>query len=263
MKNLTGKTALITGASSGIGEAFAHELAKQGMNLVLTARSHQKLVSLASYLSKTYAIKTYVVAADLTDPKTPQYIYNFLQTNELGIDLLINNAGFGKWTHFLDENDQTYAQMLELNINAVVKLSHLLLPDMLTKGEGGIINVASTGAFQPCPYIAVYAASKAFVLSFSEALYGEYSKKGITVTALCPGNTETGFQKTANADTRSMASESAEAVAKLGLKAFMDDKNFIVTGVSNYFQSFIPRLLPRKKVINIVEKIMFKRINHL
>lgn len=261
MKHLKGKTALITGASSGIGEAFARELAKRGMNLVLTARSEEKLTTIAVEIATAYGVETHVFAGDLSEKQTPFELFQFTRKNNLAIDLLINNAGFGKWGHFLSENSSVYEDMLEVNINAVVKLTHLFLPPMLASGAGGIINVASTGAFQPCPYIATYAASKAFVLSFSEALYGEFYKKGITVTALCPGNTATRFQAVAGADTRDMYIEPAEKVAREGIEALIAGKNFKVNGTVNYLQSFIPKLLSRKTVISVVEKMMRKRIN--
>ncbi|GLU53132.1 SDR family NAD(P)-dependent oxidoreductase [Dyadobacter frigoris] len=261
MKNLKGKTAFVTGASSGIGLAFAHALAEMGMNIILTARSTEKLNQEANIISKKFRVKTYVVACDLSQKETPDKLYQFVRENQLSVDLLINNAGFGKWGNFLEETIPTYENMLEVNINAVVKLSHLFLPEMLAKGEGGIINVASTGAFQPCPYIATYAASKAFVLSFSEALYGEYYKRGITVTALCPGNTATGFQEVAGADTSKMYAESAETVAKEGIQAFIQGQNCKVNGMGNNLQSLIPKFLPRKMVIKIVEKMMNKRVN--
>lgn len=261
MKHLKGKTALITGASSGIGEAFAKELAKRGMNLVLTARSEEKLTRTASEIETTYGVKTHVIAGDLSEKQTPHEIFRLISKKNLSIDLLINNAGFGKWGNFLDENISVYEDMLEVNINAVVKLTHLFLPQMVASGSGGIINVASTGAFQPCPYIATYAASKAFVLSFSEALYGEFHKQGITVTALCPGNTATGFQETAGADTSNMYIESAEKVAIEGIEALIAGKNYKINGTANYLQSFIPRFVSRKNVIGIVEKMMNKRIN--
>lgn len=261
MKHLKGKTALITGASSGIGEAFARELAKRGMNLVLTARSEEKLTSIAYELTTTYGVKTHIIAGDLSEKQTPAELYQYVRKNNLIVDLLINNAGFGKWGNFLDESTAVYEDMLEVNINAVVKLTHLFLPQMVRSGSGGVINVASTGAFQPCPYIATYAASKAFVLSFSEALYGEFYRKGITVTALCPGNTATGFQDVAGADTSNMYIESAEKVAREGIEALIAGKNYKINGTINYLQSFIPKLMPRKNVITIVEKMMDKRIN--
>lgn len=261
MKAIKNKTALITGASSGIGEAFAYELAKQGSNLILTARSQDKLNFLADKISREYNVKVDVFAGDLLQKDTPSKLYSQIKQKGLSIDILINNAGFGKWTNFLDETPQQYEDMIEININALVKLCHLVLPDMLQKREGAIINVASTGALQPCPYVAVYCASKSFVLDFSEALYGEYSKKGITITALCPGNTTTGFQSVAKANTKGMPADTPNEVAKQGIKALLQNKSFKIVGKMNYVQSFLPRFLTRKAMINVVSGMMNSKVN--
>jgi short-subunit dehydrogenase len=261
MKTVKNKTALITGASSGIGEAFAYELAKQGANLILTARSADKLQILANKISKEYNVKVSVFTGDLSQKGTPQKLYNQIKQAGLSVDLLVNNAGFGKWVNFLDESMEGYDEMIEVNINALAKLCHLVLPEMLQKKDCGIINVASTGALQPCPYVATYCASKSFVLDFSEALYGEYSKKGVTITALCPGNTTTGFQSVAKANTKGMAADIPETVARQGISALLKNKSFKIVGTVNYLQSFLPRLLPRKVVIDIVSKMMNAKVN--
>lgn len=258
MKN---QTALITGASSGIGKAFARELAGKGFNLILTARSENKLEQVAAEIRKEYQVQALVISGDLSLLETPELIFRTVTEKGWEPDLLVNNAGFGKWSDFLDTSRETYDEMLLLNINALVKLTHLFIPAMLKKKTGGVINIASTGAFQPCPYIAVYCASKAFVLSFSEALYGEYHQKGITVTVVCPGNTDTGFQATAGANTGGMPSETPQKVAEEGLKAFFERKNYKINGTSNYLQSFLPRLLPRKTVIGIVRNMMRGRVS--
>lgn len=252
MKSIKGKTVLITGASSGIGKAFTFEAAKKGANLILTARSSQQLNDIATRITRQYNNKVQVIVADLSRKE------DIAKFNGVKTDLLINNAGIGKWANFLDE--ASYEEMLELNINALVKLTQLVLPGMLERGEGGVINIASTGAFQPCPYVAVYCASKAFVLSFSEALYGEYYHRGVTVTAVCPGNTATNFQVAAKADTKGMSVDTAEYVAQKGLEAFFKGKSYVITGRVNYLQSFLPRLLPRKSMINVVSGMMKKRV---
>lgn len=151
--------------------------------------------------------------------------------------------------------------MIELNITSVITLSQLVIPSMLLKKEGAIINVASTGAFQPCPYITTYCATKAFVLSFSEGLYGEFYKKGITVTALCPGNTATDFQSTAKANTKGMRSDTPETVAKAGIKAMLNGKNYTVVGIDNHITSLLPRFMTRKAIINLVAKMMSSKVN--
>ncbi|SFD99599.1 hypothetical protein SAMN05518672_10482 [Chitinophaga sp. CF118] len=260
MKSIKGKTVLITGASSGIGKAFAFEAAKQGANLILTARSIQKLQDIASQIMRRFGNTVHLFIADLSKKDAPADLYRQISEKGLKTDLLINNAGIGKWTNFLDESSASYEEMLELNINSLVKLTQLVIPGMLERGTGGVINIASTGALQPCPYVAVYCASKSFVLSFSEALYGEYYHRGITVTAVCPGNTATGFQAIAGADTKGMAADTPEYVAKKGLEAFLKGKSFKITGTVNYLQSFLPRLLPRKSVINVVSGMMKKRV---
>ncbi|SCY53180.1 hypothetical protein SAMN02927916_2446 [Flavobacterium anhuiense] len=261
MKTIKNKTALITGASSGIGEAFAYELAKQGANLILTARSKDKLDLLAKKIAAAYHVKVNVFEGDLLKKETPQQLYDNIKQAGLSIDLLVNNAGFGKWTNFLDQTMEEYEDMVEININALVKLSYLVLPDMIKKKDCGIINVASTGALQPCPYVAAYCASKSFVLNFSEALYGEYNHKGVTITALCPGNTTTGFQAVAKANTNGMAADTPETVAKQGIQALLKNKSFKIVGRMNYAQSFLPRFLTRKTMIKVVTGMMNSKVN--
>lgn len=255
-------TALITGASSGIGKAFAYELAKKGLNLVLTARSEDKLSEIVTDLKSKYKIDVLYLTADLSNPNSSQRIYDELTQKKIRIDLLINNAGFGKWNNFLDEDIQTYEQMIQLNVSSLVKLCQLFIPNMLKNKNGGIINIASTGALQPCPYIAVYCASKAFVLNFSESLYGEYLDKGIIVTGICPGNTITNFQETANANTKGMSYVSPEEVAKKSIDALLNKKNNKIIGLGNQFQALLPRLLPRKMIIKIVKNMMNKKVNN-
>lgn len=255
------KTALVTGASSGIGKAFVYELAQKNINLVITARSAGKLQQIAADVTAKYKVAVSIIIADLAELDGPDKIFNELKTLKLSVDLLINNAGIGKWSNFLDEAPDVYEKMINLNIQSLVKLSHLLLPDMLKKKNGGIINIASTGALQPCPYIAVYCASKAFVLSFSEALYGEFHDKGIKVTAICPGNTRTEFQTVANANSKGMTYDSAEKVAKESLDAMLKNQTTKIIGFNNFLQSFIPRLLPRKTVVGIVKNMMNAKVN--
>lgn len=255
------KNALITGASSGIGKAFAYKLAQMGVNLVLTARSENKLSQIANDLTTKFSVKVSYLVADLSDPSSGSKIYKELMHKNLSIDLLINNAGVGQWTNFIDEPMLSYQTTINLNITSLVSLTHLLLPEMLKNVNGGIINIASGAALQPGPYMAVYAASKAFVLSFSEALYGEYLDKGVTVTAICPGNTPTEFQAAANANTQGMPITTADQVAKESIKALLKRKNNKIVGTFNYIQSFAIRILPRKNVINVVKKMMNKRVN--
>ena len=257
MKSFRGATVLVTGASSGIGEAFARTLASRGANLILTARSEDKLRQIAKELSEKHAIQVNVFPGDLSCPDMPQQLWTQVQSASLSVDVLINNAGFGKCGDFLAYDYQSYQDMLHLNINALVGLTHLFLPSMLEKGDGGVINVASTAAFQPIPYLATYGATKAFVLSFSESLWGEYHEHGLTVIALCPGNTSTNFADVANADeTRMTRSEAPETVVEEGLRAFLKGRNYVIPGRSvNYLLAHLSRLLPRRRVIGITSDI--------
>lgn len=193
MTPYTGKTALITGASSGIGAAFARTLAAQGTHLLLVARSEDKLRDLATTLATQHTIRADVLTADLSRPDAGQELFAATQHLGLPIDILINNAGFGTHGPFDSLDAEREQQEIMLNVAAVVDLTHRFLPAMLARGSGSIINVASTAAFQPIPYMAVYGASKTFALSFSEALWAEYRSKGIRVLALCPGPTRTDF----------------------------------------------------------------------
>jgi uncharacterized protein len=261
MTTFSYQTALITGASSGIGKAFAYELAKKGIkNLILTARSEDKLIEISTDIKKKYKTNIQYISTDLTDITSCQKIYDNLSKQNIFVDLVINNAGFGKWTNFLDQPLNVYQEMITLNINSLVMLNHLFLPKMLQNNKGGIINIASTGALQPCPYIAVYCASKAFVLNFSESLHGEYKDKGIVVTAICPGNTQTNFQKTADANTKGMSYVSPEEVAHQSITALLKQKNNKIIGLNNQLQSLLPRILPRKMIINIVKNMMRKKV---
>ncbi len=259
-KVFEGATILVTGASSGIGEAFARNLAMKGANLILAARSEDKLARIADELREKYRVSVHVFPVDLILPNAPQQLFERIKAGGLTVDVLVNNAGFGKWAHFLGESLDTYDQMLSLNIDALVKLTYLCVPDMLARGKGGVINVASTAAFQPAPYIAVYSASKAFVLSFTEALAGEYREHGIRFLALCPGVTDTNFNAIANTNTAGMSSAAPEDVAEAGLSAFMKGKSYHVHGLANYLTSLLPRVLPRAVVIKIVADMFKNRI---
>lgn len=260
MKSLKGKTALITGASTGIGEAFAHELASRGCNLIITARTTHRLEEIAAKVKALYKVKVTVFTADLFDPGAAHYIFDSCQKEGLQVDILVNNAGFGKFTDFLDETMQTYEEMMQINMVVLMQLSHLFLPQMLKKADGGIINIASTGAFQPCPFVALYCATKAFVLSFSEALYGEYINKGIVVTAVCPGNTQTDFFKVANAGTKDMRFDTTAKVAKEGVDAFLAKKNYKVIGFKNYLSSLSSRFFTRRMVLMSAAGMFKKRV---
>jgi len=256
----TNKTAWVTGASSGIGEAFAHLLAEQGYDLVLTARSEETLQQLAAGLSARHGVRAWALPGDLSLPSSAERLNQKLRELGLSVHLLVNNAGFGKWAPFLEQPLAVYEEMIALNMTALTELCYRVLPDMVAARSGGIINIASTGAYQPCPYIAVYCATKAYVLSLSEALTGEFATQGIRITAVSPGNTATGFQAAADADTTGMPVHSARYVAEAGYKAWLQGKPSTVVGTGNYLTSLAPRLLPRKTIIGIAGNMMRKRV---
>ncbi|RUS94356.1 hypothetical protein DSM107003_38890 [Trichormus variabilis SAG 1403-4b] len=180
-------TALVTGASGGIGKAFAEELAARQTNLVLIARSAEKLEEIATQLQQKHNVKVEIIAKDLTDPNATNDVFDLIKAKGLTIDLLINNAGFGDYGDFAERDGQRQLNMIQLNIMALVDLTHKFLPLMRERRSGSIINVSSIAGFQPMPYLSVYAATKAFVLSFSEALWAENRDYGVRVLVVCPG----------------------------------------------------------------------------
>jgi short-subunit dehydrogenase len=253
MQNYEGSTVLITGASSGIGKEFAINLAAKGANLIITARSEAELIKLAQTLKSQYPnIWIKVITGDLSKAGEAMKLYSSIVEMGLSVDYLINNAGFGKWSEFLYEKMDTYNDMLMLNINSLMELCYLCLPNMIKKNNGGIINVASTAAFQSMPYQAVYGASKAFVLNFSESLSGELLNTNIHVMALCPGATESNFMANANADTTGMVSASANSVVKSALKAYGKGGIYFVPGKMNYINSLVSRFVTRLMTVKIV-----------
>jgi len=251
MKSFKGKTALITGASSGIGKAFAEALVKRGAKVIITARSEAGLNAVADELRAAKAPGVEVIALDLAVPGAGAKLAEAVKARGLEVDLLVNNAGFGKWGDFLSVDPAVDAEMVQLNITALVDLSHAFLPAMLARGDGGIINVASTAAFAPIPYAAVYSATKAFVLSFSEALFGECEGRGVHVLALCPGATQSNFAAVASGasglTTPNM--DTAAFVAEAGLRAFLGRRTFLITGKGNGRITVLTRLLSRKRVV--------------
>jgi uncharacterized protein len=254
MKQLKGKTALVTGASSGIGLAMARSLAARGMHLILTARSENKLNEIANDLKKQ-GVNVQVFRSDLSQKGATERLFEQVNKEGLHVDLLINNAGWGKWGEFLEFNREQYDEMLQLNINALTELCHLFIPDMLKQGEGGIINVGSTGSFVPVPFAAVYSASKAYVLSFTEALQGEYGGRGLSFMTLCPGGTESNFAAVAGSDLNlksNSVKDTPEFVAETGLEAFVKGDLYVITGNQNKRMALLPRLLSRKSVLKLV-----------
>lgn len=243
--------ALITGASSGIGAEFARRLAAHGMHLVLTARRKELLEKLADELHTRHGTKTEIIIGDLTDPAEPQRLCDAIAAKGIQIELLINNAGFG-WVSTVDEAEVSrMKQLVQLNIASVTELTFLHLPAMLLRGHGGIINVSSVAAFQPVAYMPVYAASKAFVLHFSEALWAECRDRGVTITALCPGTTQTDFFDVANVPgwLKKHEFSTPEQVVKSALKALERRKQIAIPGWRNRLIAFSVRLARRKMVV--------------
>lgn len=261
MYNYAGKTALITGASSGIGEAFAHILAARGMHLVLVARSADKLRARAQALSEQHGIRADVIPADLCRAGAAQEVHQ--QTQEVGVavDLLVNNAGFGTYGHFDTLAPEREHEEIMLNITALVDLTHAFVPAMAERKAGGIINVASIAAFQAVPYQAVYGASKAFVLSFSLALWAEYRKLGVRVVALCPGPTATNFFTILGADEVPMLSKmhTPEAVVMAGLRALERGRPYAVEGRRNAIGAQLTHMTPLALTARVFERVMRPR----
>jgi short-subunit dehydrogenase len=253
----TGTTALITGASGGIGEQFARQLSARGVNLVLVARREPQLRALAGELEAASGVSATVVVADLSIGAAPQDIVRRLDGLGIEIDLLINNAGVGSLSRFLDEDINAVLSEIQLNCVSLVSLTGRLLPDMLARGHGGVINVASTAAFQPIPTMAVYAASKAFVLAFSEALWAETHHSGVRVLALCPGPTQTQFFTTA-ADGQQFLTrgrQTPDAVAATALSAFESGHQpSVIPGLANRLLSTGYRFLPRTAMLRMAER---------
>lgn len=241
-------TTLVTGASSGIGEQFALQLGRRGHNLVLTARSEGRLHDLAGRVrAENPGIDVEVIAADLAEPGSAAALTAELATRGVGVDMLINNAGFGSHNPVAEEDPDNLAREIQLNCSSLVDLTARLLPAMLDRDRGGVLNVASTAAFQPLTTMAVYGATKAFVLSFTEALWAETRTSGVRVMALCPGATETGFFAAAgDKEFLTKGRQSADHVAEFGLRAFFNGRGpTAIPGVVNKLGATGYRFVPR------------------
>ena len=253
----SGKWALVTGASAGIGVALAKELAAGGTNLVLTARRKDRLEELAATLRADHKVKAEVFVADLADPLAPEKIFAFTKEKGIEIDLLINNAGFGRYGELPSVEKQLLLDMVQVNCLAVVHLTRLYLPEMIARRRGYVLILASTASFQAVPYISTYAATKAFDLLLAEGLAEEMKPHGIRVCALCPGSTESEFHVVAKQDKFIRKMESAEKVAHTGLKALAAGKSYVISGLGNYLGAHGERLVPRRFVTKIAAG-MFK-----
>jgi uncharacterized protein len=252
------ETVLITGASSGIGLELAKLFAADGSALVLVARSREKLEQLAQSLRGSHHVDVRLLVQDLADSQAPDQIAADLSRDGTAVDVLVNNAGFGLGGTFAELDLQRQIDMIQVNVAALVKLTGLLLPGMLERRRGGVLNVASTAAFQPGPHLAVYFASKAFVLSFSEALHEELAGSGVTVTCLAPGPTATGFAEQANLESSLLFRRNvmdAGAVARAGHQAFRRGQALVVPGLMNKLTAFSVRLGPRSLVRKIAGRL--------
>ncbi len=253
------QTALITGASSGIGKALAHELASRGCNLILTARNVPRLQEVAQEIEKKYTVQVTIISCDLLKPHAAASLYKEISAKQLSVDILINNAGFGLYGAFAQSQIEHDIEMIQVNITALTELTSLVLPSMKKQGHGRIMQVASTAAFQSGPYMAVYFATKAYVLSFAEALSSELAGTGISVTALCPGPTETGFESRAASSGIPIFKSSVMSpalVAKKGVDALLSGKSIIVPGTKNSLLIFLNRLVPRWLVRKVMKQIL-------
>lgn len=254
------KTVLITGASNGFGMEFAKLFAKDGYNLALVARSGDRLKKLGYGLQDEYGLdKVYIITSDLSRPESPQEIYNELKKAGVQVDVLVNNAGIGLHGFFHETDIEKELEIIQLNITSLTHLTKLFLRDMKARNEGKILNLGSVVSFMPSPLMAVYGATKAYVLSFSEALANELKDTNITVTALCPGASNTYFFKRADAEHTRAAngplSEPAE-VARDGYEALMKGETKIVSGLMNKMQTGATNVLPDSAMASTMRYMM-------
>jgi uncharacterized protein len=253
---MSAETVLLTGASSGIGLELAKLFAADRSNLILVARSADKLEALAEQLRRQHGIDVRVISKDLAAPDAPQQIFETLAQASVAVDVVVNNAGFGYRGACADLPLQRQLEMVQVNVAALTALTRLFLPGMLERNRGGILNVGSTAGFQPGPYMAVYYATKAYVLHFTEALAAEVRRSNLKVTCLAPGPTHTRFAAAANMSAARLfrlGAMSAEAVAKAGHRAFRRGKVIVVPGLRNKLVAFSVRLSPRFMVARISE----------
>jgi len=262
VRDYQGKTAVVTGASSGIGVEFAKRLAERGANLVLVARRKERLQTVAKEIKAEHKVNIEIVVADLSENDAAEKLFKSLQRKKIQVDVLINNAGFGTMGEFKNSSLEKFTEEIQLNISTLVQLSRLVLPGMVERKHGVLVNVASTAAYQPVPYMAVYAATKAFVLSFTEALWGELAGTGVSALALSPGGTRTEFFEVASEGKRTDGFGSMQTVEKVVATALsaLDKSNpppSVISGGMNAAMARSGRLVSRKAVIKIARS-MFK-----
>ncbi|UQE73711.1 SDR family oxidoreductase [Gordonia sp. PP30] len=256
MLDVHGSTAVVTGASSGIGAEFAEQLARRGADLVLVARREDRLRALAARLAAEHGVGVRVVAADLAGPAGRQTLLDALAGTD--VDVLINNAGFATHGAFAELDPQRVHDEIAVNVVAVTMLTRALLPGMLARDRGAIVNIASTAAFQPIAHMAVYGATKAFVLSFTEALWGETERGGVDVVAVCPGATDTEFFDVAGESASVGSRQTPAQVVETALGA-LDRRSTppsVVSGAANRWASRLPRILPRRTTIRVTRNLV-------
>ena len=256
-KRWTGKWALITGASAGIGLELARQLAVAGTHLVLTARRTDRLQALATELSTNHRVRIEIFGADLARPEAPGEIHAFTSGKNIEIELLVNNAGFGAFGYTHEISHERLLEMVQVNCSAMVHLTRLYLPAMIDRRHGDILIVASVAAFQAVPFISTYAATKAFDLMFAEGLAEEVRPFGVQVCALCPGSTTTEFQTVAGQPDRAFrGAETAEKVARVGLRAMAEGKSSVISGGKNWLLVEFERIAPRRFITKMAAKMM-------
>jgi uncharacterized protein len=254
-----GQTALVTGASAGIGVDLAECFARDGYNLVLTARSESALKAVADRLASTHGVQAMTIAQDLGAIGGGSALHAAIQQRGITIDVVVNNAGYGHAGALTASDLQTQLGMIDLNVRALVELTYLFWDGMIARRRGGVLNVASTAAFQPGPLMANYYASKAYVLSFSEAIWEEARGTGVRVSCLCPGPTASKFRERAGTDKTRLAQASpvmaSAPVARMGYEAWTRNQRVIVTGGRNAFQAGLVKYIPRGALLKIVRNI--------
>jgi short-subunit dehydrogenase len=256
MINYKGKVALVTGASSGIGKAYARELAAKGSHVIVVARSKNKLEALAKELSAKYGIKAYALACDLSKPGAASQLAEQIAALGLNVSILINNAGFGTHGRFEEISSEREQEMISLNVSSLVGMTHQFLPYMQQQKDGIIVNVASLGSFQPIPYMATYAATKAFVLSFTEAIWAENRHLGVRVLALCPGTTKTEFfDVIGTTEMPGGINGTPESVVKAGFRGIEKGRSYIIDGTNNYWLAQSSRFLTRRYTAAMTERM--------
>lgn len=252
------KTALITGSTSGIGKAFADKLASEKYNLILVSRDAEKLQAQSDILTKEHDIKISLIPLDLTEPGAAQKVFDAVQTMKLSVQLLINNAGFNEYGSFLKTSMQKETEMINLHAIFTTEMMKLFIPGMVANGYGRMLNLGSTGSYMPCPYDAVYAATKAYILSVSKAINAELKGSGVSVTILCPGSTKTEFAHKAGMENTLLFKNfvmKPETVAKIGYKALINRKTSVISGVYNKILVLSSKFMP-SSILNALTKKM-------